>query len=510
MLDKIIECIPNFSEGRRPEVVETIKRAIAHVPGVYVLDLHSDPDHNRSVITYAGSLEAVGEAAFAAIAKASKLIDLEHHEGEHPRIGASDVVPFIPLIGASMDECIELARVVGKRVGDELGIPVYLYERAASRPDRVNLEDIRRGEYEALKETIGDDPNRAPDFGPAKIGPAGAIVIGARSPLIAFNVFLATEEVSIARKIAKVVRHSSGGLRYVKAKGMLVDGQAQVSMNLTDYTRTPIARVVELIRAEASRYGVGVNRSELVGLIPQAALTDAARWYLQLDPFHSERVLETRLFAAMAEADIDESTFLDKLAAGTPTPGGGSATAYTGAMAAALVGMVARVTLGKKKYAQVEDRVETIAAEADALQVSLQQAVSMDAQAFDRLMEAHRLAKKTKAEKNIRAEAIERATFGAAAVPLEVARKAVYIHSLAADISEIGNVNAASDAGSASALALATLQGAALNVRANALNLSDREIAERWLEELEALKAQAKVAQARVDNALKERAGLDI
>ncbi|MEA3440017.1 MAG: glutamate formimidoyltransferase, partial [Chloroflexota bacterium] len=259
MPNQLIECIPNFSEARRPEVVEQIKTSISSVPGVSVLDQHSDLDHNRTVLTFVGEPAGVEEAAFQAIAKAGELIDLDQHQGEHPRIGATDVVPFVPIKGVSMDDCVQMAQRVGRRVGEELGIPVYLYEEAATRPQRRNLANIRRGEYEALKVEIGSEPAREPDYGPNKVGPAGAVVIGARQALIAFNVYLTTADLSVAKKIAKAVRHSSGGLRFVKALGLEVEGQAQVSMNLTNYQRTPVARVVEMIRREAERYGVGIH-----------------------------------------------------------------------------------------------------------------------------------------------------------------------------------------------------------------------------------------------------------
>ena len=266
MPEKLVECIPNFSEGRRMDVVNAIFTAVESVPGVYLLDRSSDVDHNRSVITFAGSPGAVIEAAFAAIAIASESINLDEHTGQHPRIGATDVVPFVPLAGSTLEECVELAQRVGERVGRELGIPVYLYEAAATRPERVNLENIRRGGYEALKTAILTDPFYAPDFGPSRLGTAGATVIGARNPLIAYNVYLTTDDVSIAQHIAEAVRHSSGGLRYVKALGLLVNGRAQVSMNLTDFTGTPIHQAVELIRREAARYGVAIHYSELIGL----------------------------------------------------------------------------------------------------------------------------------------------------------------------------------------------------------------------------------------------------
>jgi glutamate formiminotransferase len=232
---------------------------------------------------------------FDAIRAAAKHIDLDQHRGEHPRIGATDVVPFVPLRGTDMETCVELARALGQRVGSELGIPVYLYEAAATRPDRVNLADIRRGEYEGLKAEIGANPDRQPDFGPERVGTAGATVIGARPFLIAYNVYLTTNDVEIARKIARAIRHANGGLRYVKALGLSVQGKAQVSMNLTDFRQTPIHRAVELIRREAGRYGVGIESSELIGMIPQQALLDAAVWYLQLDNFDPAMVLENRL-----------------------------------------------------------------------------------------------------------------------------------------------------------------------------------------------------------------------
>ena len=294
-MQKIVECVPNFSEGRRPEVVRQIVDAIAAVEGVSILDYSSDADHNRSVVTFTAPPETVGDAAFAGIAKAAKLIDMTRHSGGHPCMGATDVCPFVPIKGVTMDDCVEIAKALGKRVGDELNIPVYLYEAAATRPERQNLAKVRKGQYEGIRDTIAADPSRTPDFGPARMGSAGATAIGARPFLIAFNVYLNTDDVEIAKKIGKAVRHSGGGLRFVKGMGLLVDGKAQVSMNLTDFTRTPVFRVVELIRREAARYGVSIESSELIGLIPQQALVDAAVWYLQLDGFSPEQVLENRL-----------------------------------------------------------------------------------------------------------------------------------------------------------------------------------------------------------------------
>ncbi len=296
-MKQIVECVPNFSEGRRPEVIDQIVAAIESVEGVRVLDRSSDADHNRTVITFVGPPETIGDAAFAAIARAAELIDMDQQQGEHPRMGATDVVPFVPISGVTMEDCVEIARQLGARVGAELGIPVYLYEAAATRPDRVNLGELRpqSHQYEQKKADVGRVEKWTPDFGPARVGKTGVTAIGARAPLIAYNVYLTTGDVKIAEKIARAVRHSNGGLRFVKARGFTVNGKAQVSMNLTDFTQTPIYRVVEMIRREAARYGVSIESSELVGMIPQRALLDAAAWYLQLDNFEPRLVIENRL-----------------------------------------------------------------------------------------------------------------------------------------------------------------------------------------------------------------------
>jgi glutamate formiminotransferase/formiminotetrahydrofolate cyclodeaminase len=510
----LVECVPNFSEARRPQVVEAIVAAIerAGAGGMRVLHVSSDLDHNRTVVTCAGQPEAMQAAIFAGIARAAELINLDEHQGQHPRLGATDVVPFVPLRGVTLDDCVAMARRLGERVGRELGLPVYLYEAAATRPERQNLENVRRGEYEALKAEIAASPRREPDFGPRQVGPAGAVVIGARAFLIAYNVYLNTADVNVAKRIAKAARHSSGGFRFVKALGLLVDGQAQVSMNLTDFAQTPIARVVEFVRREAARYGASVTRSELVGLIPQAALVDAAQWYLQLDNLEADQILENRLMAESADgagaapaADSAEAAFLDRLAAGTATPGGGAAAAYAGAMAAGLVAMVARVTLGKKKYAEVEAQMQSVVESADKLRADLTQAVADDSAAFDAVMEAFKLPKQTPEQQQARGEAVEQAYIHAAEVPLRVARDTVATLGLAAIAAERGNLNALSDAGSAAYLAKAALAGAALNVRANAAALQDRATAGSWLKELHGLEARANDALAAIDRTMRER-----
>ncbi len=515
MTQPIVECIANYSEARRPEVVEAIMEAIRSVAGAHILDRHSDSDHNRTVLTFAGAPPAVEEAAFRSIAKAAELINLDEHRGEHPRIGATDVVPFVPISGISMSECVEIARRLGLRVGKELGIAVYLYEEAATRPERQNLENIRRGQYEALKQEIGVKPERAPDFGPNWVGPAGATVIGARQPLVAFNVYLTTNELDIAKKIAQAVRHSSGGMRYAKALGLLVDGRAQVSMNLTNYRSTPIHRVVELIRREAGRYGVGIHHSELVGLVPQEALVDSAVWYMQLDQFERGQILELRLNAALQEIGtnsapepVSSGDFLDALAAGTAAPGGGSAAAYSGAAAAALVAMVARLTIGKKKYAAAEESMKKIVEQAEALRSTLFAGVAKDAAAYEAVMQALKLPKSTPEQESARKAHLEQATLGAMHTPLETANQAVQVLELAQAVVEQGNLNAISDGGSAAALARAALDGAALNVRINANSLADRTLAQPLLTELAKLQKRAGELEMHIQAALVERGGL--
>ena len=505
----LIKSIPNFSEARRPEVIDQIVAAIASVEGARLLDRSSDLDHNRTVLTYAGPPEAVEEAAFRAIKTAAELIDLNKHIGEHPRIGATDVVPFVPLSGATIEDCVAMAKRLGQRVADELDIPVYLYEAAATRPERANLENIRRGQYEGLKSEIGSNPDRKPDYGPAKLGSAGATVIGARTPLIAFNVYLTTAEVDIAKKIAKAIRQSSGGLRYVKALGLLVEGRAQVSMNLTNFRETPIGRVVETIRREAQRYGVAVHHSELVGLIPQEALIDAAIWYTQLDQFSTEQILESRLDqSGNSQSKESSASFLDDLAAATAAPGGGSAAAHAGAMGAALVAMVAGLTIGKKKYAGVEAAMQAIRVQAEGLREELTNAVEDDSAAFEAVMGAFRLPKANEEQQKARAAAIHMATTNAAYVPLQTVKNAVKVMELAARCAKDGNLNAISDAMSGAALAHAALTAAGYNVRINLNSLENKSAGEKMLKELADLEKQADRIEKEIRKTMEVRSEL--
>lgn len=510
MPTKIVECIPNFSEARRPEVIEAIIAAVAGVEGVRVLDRHSDVDHNRTVLTFVGAPEAVEEAAFLGIAKAAELIDLNQHQGEHPRMGATDVVPFVPIAGVTMQECVEMARRLGKRVAETLAIPVYFYEDAAIRQDRRNLEDIRRGEFEGIKETIATDPDREPDLGPKWLGPAGATVIGARQPLIAYNIFLNTPDVNIAQKIARRVRNSSGGFHFVKGMGVLVEGLAQVSLNLTNFHRSPMAQVTEFVRREAERYGVCIHHSEIVGLVPSQAMVNAARYYMQMDGFENDQLLENRLFgfeegegSASGKAD-----FVDLVAEGTPAPGGGSAAAHTAALGAALALMVARLTVGKPKYAAAEAESWRIIEEGEVLRTRLTHAIQRDAEAFDGILVARRLPKADDGQIAARNEAIRVASLFAAQVPLETARDCVEVLKMTARMAEIGNLNCISDAAAGAHLARAGFEAARLNVRINLQGYENDPQAVALIDEAECLREDVESLMISLEQVLKARAGL--
>jgi len=500
---RIVECVPNFSEGSRQEVVDQIREAIQSVAGVKLLDSELDADHNRSVVTFAGKPEAVEEAAFKGIEKAAQLIDMDQHQGEHPRLGATDVVPFVPISGVTMEECVEIARRLGERVGQELDIPVYLYEKAATRPERVNLARVRRGEYEALKEEIATEPHREPDFGPRRVGKAGATVIGAREPLIAYNVYLDTADLKVAQAIARAVRFSTGGLRFVKALGLYIEqrGLVQVSMNLTDYRRTPVHRVVEMIRREAQRYGANVVSSELVGLIPRQALLDAAEFYLQIEDFEPQMVLESHL----EEQETTPGGFLEQVAASTPTPGGGSVSALAGALAAALTGMVCHLTLGKEKEGSSAKQIEKARDRAESLRSDLTSLVEEDARAYQGVMEAYRLPKGSAGEKELRSSAIQGALEGAARVPLRAAEGAVRVLDLLPLLLESGLASAASDVGVAAYMALAALRGAALNVRTNLRSLRNKALAGDLEEQLTSLETRAQELMTGLEKELAER-----
>ena len=303
LMPSLIECVPNFSEGCDASKLSAIAQVMQR-EGVYLLDRHMDADHNRSVLTLAGEPAAVQESVIRAVGKAAELIDLNQHRGVHPRMGATDVVPFIPLAGVTMEDCAAIARHVGEQIWKRYHIPVYLYEAAASSPERRNLADVRRGQFEALRSESNATASRQPDFGDHRAHPtAGATAVGARKFLIAYNLFLSTPELDIAKQVARAVRFSSGGLPCVKASGFLVQGRAQVSMNLTDFEQTPIWQVYEQVREEAQRRGASIASSELVGLIPRPALAGSPTWFLQTMNF-DPLILEDRLARAMAEARV--------------------------------------------------------------------------------------------------------------------------------------------------------------------------------------------------------------
>jgi len=474
-MSTLVECVPNFSEGRDRGKVDAIVEAMK-LPGVYLLDREMDSDHNRCVITLVGEGEAVAEAAIRGVGKASELIDLTRHQGAHPRLGAADVVPFIPIDGVTLEDCVALSRKVGEEIWRRHQIPVYLYESAATHPDRQNLENIRRGQFEGLREEVVTNPARRPDFGEARLHPtAGATVVGARKALIAYNVFLNTSDVEVAKKIAKAIRFSSGGLRYVKAAGFEVRGLAQVSMNLTDFEQTPIARAFEFVKREAARYGILPLSSEIVGLVPKKALEQAAEWFLQIENFDSSLILENRLAAVMSGKvavgglRAGAEPFIEQLAAPTATPGGGSASAAAGAMAAALGTMVAGMSRGKKAYLEHEKPLSAALARLAQLREELKAAIDADAESYSQVMAAYKQAKSSSNGDAL----IQAAMKGATNVPLDTAQKAREVADIVATLRPITNPNMASDLTVAAALAQAAVQGALANVETNLASLKD-------------------------------------
>lgn len=475
MSSTLVQCVPNFSEGRNKAVVDTIVDAMK-MPGVYLLDREMDSDHNRCVITLVGDRESIAEAAIRGVGKAAELIDLNHHQGAHPRVGAADVIPFIPIEGVTIEDCAAIARKAGEEIWKRFQIPVYLYESAASTPERQNLENIRRGQFEGLREAVAADPARKPDFGEARLHPtAGATVVGARKALIAYNVFLNTKDVDIAKKVAKAVRYSSGGLRYVKGAGFDVRGLAQVSMNLTDFEQTPIARVFEVVKREAARYGVVPLSSEIVGLIPKKALEQAAEWFLQVENFDSSMILENRLAAvtgakaAVGGLRAGAEPFIEQLAAPTATPGGGSASAVAGAMAAALGSMVASMSRGKKAYAQYEQPLSQTIARLGQLREELKVGIDADAESYNQVLAAYKQAKTSPDGDAL----IDAALKGATLVPFEIATKAREVAGVVESLGPITSPAMASDLTVATALAHAAMRGALSNVEINLGSIKD-------------------------------------
>ncbi len=537
-MDKIVECVPNFSEGRDMKVIEQIVDAIKEVENVYVLDVDPGEATNRTVVTFVGAPEAVKEAAFRAIKKAAELIDMRKHHGEHPRIGATDVCPFVPVRGVTMEDCVKLAEELGERVGRELGIPVYLYEYAAKQDYRRNLADIRAGEYEALPEKLKDEKWK-PDYGPDEwnehIAKTGATVIGARDFLIAYNVNLNTKDKKLANKIAKVIRERGytkkmpdgtrqqipGKLKYVKAIGWYIDEyqRAQISINLTNFHETPLWKVFETCEEEAQKIGLRVTGSEIVGLVPLEAILDTGRHFLRkmgksdgvpeedivhtailslglndVAPFDpTEKIIEYKIEKLEAKkklVDMKIKDFVDELSRDSPAPGGGSVAALSGALSAALASMVANLTYGKKKYSDVWDDMLEVARKAQALKDKFVGLVDEDTDAFNLLMSAFSLPKKTPEEKELRAKKIEEATKVAIDVPRKTLKNAVELVELADILAEKGNKNALSDAGVSALAAYTAAYAAYLNILINLAGISDEEYVKKTREEADSILSQ--------------------
>lgn len=546
---KLVECVPNFSEGRDRSIIDAIAKTISDTNDVKLLDVDPGADTNRTVVTFIGSPEGVKEAAFQAIKKAAELIDMRQHKGAHARMGATDVCPFVPVAGVTMADCVEIARQVGKRVADELEIPIYLYEEAASRIERRSLANIRSGEYEGLGEKL-KDPNWQPDFGAPKFNPkSGATVIGAREFLIAYNVNLNTRDKRLANDIALTIRETgrnkrdaagnfvrdengnilkeSGLLKATRAVGWYIDeyGQAQVSINLLNYKMTPPHIAFDTICAEAEKRGLRVTGSELVGLIPLQAMLEAGRYYLLKQgksPGVPEEELINVAIVSLGLADLTEfdpqkkiieyqvrelkgplvkkdlRDFANAVSSDSPAPGGGSVSALAGALGSALAAMVANLTVGKKDYESHWSEMKEVAVNAQRLKDELLRAVDRDTDAFNALMNAVGMPKKSEDQIAARDQAIEQATKNACLVPLEVMKNSLEVLKFACIVAESGNANAVSDAGVASLLALSAVEGAGLNVRINLPGIKDKSFVDQMNREVQAIVTDASALQSNI------------
>lgn len=521
-MQKLVECVPNFSEGRNKAVIDAIAREIASVQGVSLLDADPGADTNRTVYTFVGAPDAVAEAAVKAAKCAYELIDMAEHSGAHPRMGALDVCPFIPVAGMSMDECIELAHLVGKRIADELSVPVYLYEYAATSPYRKSLANIRVGEYEALPEKLKKQEWK-PDYGPANFVPRwGATVVGAREFLIAYNINLNTRDKKLANDVALAIREGGraardengtiikdaqgntvkvpGRLKHVRAIGWYIDAYkcAQVSINLTNYRETPLHAVFETVKEEAEKLGLRVTGSEIVGLVPKTPLVEAGKYYAALSGKSKgapeleliQTAIQTLGLSSVADFDVSKKiieyavaepaplmsktvfAFVDEVSADSPAPGGGSVAALAGALGAALAAMVANLTVGKKGYESVKDELAAMAEEAQSVKDALEHAVDADTNAFTAVMDALKLPKTTDAEKAFREQALQNGYKAAAQVPLETAELCLKALRLA-ELAIKGNKNSITDAGVAGLMAQAGVQGACYNVLINLGTITD-------------------------------------
>jgi len=539
---KLVECVPNFSEGRNREKISAITKEIESTPQVNLLDVDPGESTNRTVVTFIGSPEGVKEAAFKAIKKAAEVLDMSKHKGAHSRIGATDVCPFVPVSGVTMEDCIQLAHELGERVAKELGIPVYLYEEAAQKPERENLANIRTGEYEGLPEKL-KDPEWAPDYGKPVFNPkAGATVIGAREFLIAYNINLNTRDRRLAHEIAlnlrergrakrdkdgNIVRDAEGKaikipgkFKAVKAVGWYIEDYeiAQISINFINYKITPPHVVFDETIKEAEKIGLRVTGSELVGLIPKEALLMAGRHYLtkqgkspgvpredlikiavsslgldDVAPFDPQKKIIEYQFKEVESSLLDYNLreFTNELSVDSPAPGGGSTAALCGALSASLSSMVSNLTVGKKEYKNVQKDVKEIAVKAQSLKDEFLRAVDLDTIAFNKLMEAYRLPKKTEEQKQERDQAVEKALKEATLVPFGVLEKSIDALNLAREIALKGNKNSLSDAGVAGLTAQAAAEGGYYNIKINLPNLQDNEFKSKIKKQAASLKKKA-------------------
>jgi glutamate formiminotransferase / formiminotetrahydrofolate cyclodeaminase len=557
MAAPIVECVPNFSEGRDRSIIDAIARSISGVEGVSLLDVDPGADTNRTVYTFVGAPEGVAKAALAAARKAYELIDMSKHSGAHPRMGALDVCPFVPVSGIDMASCVELARRFGEELSRELGVPVYLYEAAATREDRKSLADIRSGEYEALPGKLRK-PEWAPDYGEAVFVPRwGASVVGAREFLIAYNVNLNTRDKRLANEIALKLREAGraakgpagealkdaegrplkvpGRLKAVRAIGWYIDTYrcAQVSVNLLDYKTTPLHAVFEAAKEEAEKLGLLVTGSEVVGLLPRESMIAAGRHFLakalksegaseaelvemavasmglgSVAPFDPEKkIVEYACRISSPLASLNLRAFVDEVASESPAPGGGSVAALAGSLGAALAAMVANLTVGKKGFEASWKALSALAVEAQGVKAELLEAVDEDTRAFNLIMEAIRLPKAGDEQRTAREAALQNAYLRASAVPLRTAEASLRALELCLGAAELGNPASASDAGAGALVARAGLEGALLNVLINLGQVKDGRAALEMRERAQALSEQGKCLEERVLAAVRSSIG---
>ena len=540
---KLVECVPNFSEGINLEVIKKITNEIENVSKVRLLDVDPGKDTNRTVVTFVGPPEDVIDAAFNAIKKASELIDMSKHKGEHPRMGATDVCPIIPISNVSIEECVEYSKILAKKVGDKLKIPIFLYEESSTSADRKNLANIRKGEYEGMKDKLLS-PIWKPDFGPNILNEkAGVTAIGVRNFLIAYNINLNTKDKKMATDIAldvreagrakrdssgKILRYKDGKmkkkpgiLKYTKAVGWFIDEykKAQVSINLTNFTKTPIHVVFEEVRNQARRRGLRVTGSEIVGLVPKKSLIDAGIYYLKkqkkttsvpdseiidiaieslglndISNFNQEKsIIENRILESGNRLkDLSLQDFINEVSIDSPAPGGGSVSALTGALSSSLISMVSNLSYNKKGYDKFNLKFESIGCEAQNIKRELIHLIDKDTDAFNMIMKAFRLPKKTDKERAIRQESIEKATKNAIETPLEVMKLCLRLLKLSKEISKIGNQNSLSDAGVASEAAFSSLNGAYMNVLINLKDIGEHSYKKKIIKKTNSLVRESK------------------